>query len=483
MSTYRIVVQSIIISLLLTITGGAADPPLLTAPPIGDQWFTISMGDERTGFTRTTICAAPEGYEVASDSSARMVVLGFSRNAWSRESYLVNRDLSIKSFHVDESIDGKPMTLSGVVTSQGVRISVTEEGKRREKTLKLQGKIYPGPLLNIYPLMLGGLVKDRIYRPRTLDIEEAKVKEVTISVVGREKHAGEGDIIHLRNNVYPLVDNDIWVDTSGNTIRESVREGLIITAAETAATARKELFAAALAKKEWLADFSAIRTDGPINHPEALKKLVVELSGIPADMPLISAAGQKAERQDGGRVLFSLSKVQLPHENGRNGSIGPETVKKTETSAAAHHGHEAIAAREKPLPEEEKNHAAKVEQFAYLIAASKANCGSDTPHPDASRLINGDTLSRVRRYAALAEAAGVPTRIVAGIAHSVGKEFFYHVWAESFVGEWLPVDPCAGQAPADAAHIRLTDLFSPKEAADLAGLIGHLRAKIIEEHY
>jgi Transglutaminase-like superfamily len=483
MPTHRIVVLIFIFCMLFTVSVGAANPPILTAPPLGEQWFSISMGGERTGFTRTAINAAPDGYEVTSDSSARMVVMGFSRNAWSRETYRVSRDLSIKSFHVDEAIDGKKKTLSGAVTAQGVKVSVTEGGKRRETILKLHGKIYPGPLLNIYPLVQGGLAKDKSFSPRTLDIEEVKIRNVTITVVGWEKLDGGAEALHLRNDVYPMVDNDIWVNPSGNTIRESVRDDLIVTASETGAAARQELFAAALAKKEWLADFSAIGSDRPLTHPGELKKLVVELTGLPADMPLISSVGQKAERQVGGEVLYTLTKVPMPQPSGGNGAVIPDLAGKPEQGVAAHHDREALAALEKAIVGEEKDHAVRVEKLVRWIADNVADYGKDLPPLETLRLKKGDSISRVRLYAALAEASGVPTRIVAGLVHSGEKAFHFHVWAESYVGEWLPVDPCAGQAPADAAHIKLTESISPMETAELAGLIGHLQATIVEEHY
>jgi Transglutaminase-like superfamily len=471
------------LALLIPVNGGAADPLLLTTPPLGEQWFSITMGNERTGFTRTAISAVPGGYEVASDSSARMVVLGFSRNAWSRETYLINRDLSMKSFHVNESIDGKAMTLSGEVTAQGVNISVTEGGKRREKTLKLRGKVYPGPLLNIYPLMQGGLAKGKSFRPRTLDIEEVKVKEVTITVVGRETLAGGTSALHLRNNIYPMVDNDIWVDPAGTTLRESVREGLIVTAAEEGAAARRELIAAALARKEWLADFSMVETGRPLARPEELKKLVVELSGIPASMPLQEGTGQKEKRLESDRVLFTLTKSALPHPVKEKGVAIPEREKQAESDAVPDHDWKALALLGKSIVGEEKSPALKVEKLVRWIAASVADGGNDTPPMETSRLKKGDSLSRVRLYTALAKAAGVPSRTVAGLVHVKGKGFLYHVWAESFIGEWLPVDPCTGQSPADATHIKLAETDSPAEMAALAGLIGRVGAKIVEESY
>ncbi len=61
-------------------------------------------------------------------------------------------------------------------------------------------------------------------------------------------------------------------------------------------------------------------------------------------------------------------------------------------------------------------------------------------------------------YGTLARAAGIPTRLCTGIVYANGR-FFYHAWAESYVGEWVTFDPTLYD-PAhpvsyvDATHIK-----------------------------
>src|SRR6266567_1948338 len=301
----------------------AAPIPQLAEPPLGERWFSITMGDERTGFAHTSITEVPGGYEVISEGSARMVVLGFTREASSRETYLVNRDLSLKSFVAEQTIGGKPMRLKGEVTARGVKVTVDATGKRREKTLKGRGKVYPAPILNLYPLMQG-VKQGKKYRILTLDPEDVKIKEVTITALGKETQPNGVETVHLRNDLYLFVDNDIWVDLTGNTIRESVRDGLIVTSAEDAAAARKFIIEAAIARKELILDFSLVRLDRPIARPAELKRMAVELTGMPANMPLFSGGGQKAVRLEGDKVLVSVENALLPLNNGPSAADGPE---------------------------------------------------------------------------------------------------------------------------------------------------------------
>jgi len=216
------------------------DIPRVTKPPIGERWFSISKNKEQTGFSRLDIRDTGNGYEITVESGTKMSVLGFSREAVSWEKYQVDRDLSLKSFEVDELIAGKPMKLKGDVNVDGVRVSITTEKGTKEKTIKVKGAVYPPAVLNIYPLMNGGEA-GKSFHVKMLDIEKVKVIGVKISVIGLETSPGGSQSVHLQNDLYTFVDNDIWVDLGGGTIKEAVSRANIITQAEDGDSVRKFL--------------------------------------------------------------------------------------------------------------------------------------------------------------------------------------------------------------------------------------------------
>jgi len=220
--------------------------PRISKPPIGERWFIISKNKDQAGYNRMEIRDNGSGYEITVESGAKFSVLGFSREAISWERYQVNRDLSLKSFEVDETINGKPMKLKGEVKSEGVRVSVSTDGGTKEKTLNVKGAVYPPPVINIYPLMNGGEA-GKSFHVKMLDIEKVKVIGVKISVIGLETSPGGSQTVHMQNDLYTFVDNDIWVDTSGSTVREIVSRANIVTQAEDADSARKFL-----ATRPWL---------------------------------------------------------------------------------------------------------------------------------------------------------------------------------------------------------------------------------------
>jgi hypothetical protein len=214
--------------------------PHLTKPPLGDRWFSISKGEKRTGFNHVEIEKTGGGYLVTVESGTRMTIFGFTRDAVSWEKYRVNPDLSLRSFEVDEVIDGKPMKLKGEVVADGLAVTVSTPEKTRKTFLRNKGPVYPSPVLNLYPLMQGAAAGKR-YRLKMLDIEKVKLVGVRISVIGNEMLPDGMPAVHLQNDLYTFVKNDIWVDYDGNTIRESVRHGLINTQSEERQSIKKFL--------------------------------------------------------------------------------------------------------------------------------------------------------------------------------------------------------------------------------------------------
>jgi hypothetical protein len=457
----------------------AAIPALLQKPPLGDRWFGIYFNDERTGFATSSIRETSDGYEMLSASSIKMGGFGFSRDASIRESYSVNKDLTLKSFAVTQVIDGKHNKLSGEVIPAGIRAIVESAGVKKERVLKRKGAVYPPMALNLYP-SLQGIEKGKSYRLAMFDPEAIKIKAVKVSVVGIESINGT-EAIHLRNNLYPI-DNDIWVDGSGNTIKESIRDGWILTLAEDEKSSQLFISQAAVAKKALILDYSLIKIDTTITKPDTLGKLKLQISGIPATMQLLSGGVQKAERQEDGNVLFTMDQTLLqtasePLSGNPNGqqpylepteqilSANPEIISKKD---------QIIGAERDPLK--------IVEKLAIWVAANIKETDADSQLPtEVLKNLAGNCQSHTRLYLSLARAAGIPSKFVSGISYFPGKGFLYHSWAESHVGYWLPVDPTLGELPADLTHIRLVEGDSPEDALPLAALVGNITVKVLEQ--
>ena len=459
----------------------AAPLPPVTALPVGEQWFSISLNDERTGFARQIIRKRPEGYEISVDSSVKLTVLGFSREAAIRENYLVSPELVLLTFSVEQTLDGSSMKLAGKAGVDGVSMTVENAGNTRNTLMKAKGPVYPVAALNFYPLMKG-FVPGRKYRIKALDTEAQKVKEVVVTAVGMENLPGTGEVYRLQNDLYPMVDNDIWVDRQGKTLKESVRDGLVMTQAEDATSAARFLSQTALAKKDLVFDFSLIKVAPPIAVPSTLTRLVVEFDGWPEDMILPEGAGQKVTGRTGQTLTVSLT-----HSPSAEGAPLPDDERKRylEGTEQIIPEHPEIRALKDVILCGEKDPSRMGELLTTWVATTIEGTVTDSQSPvETLKSKKGNCQSHARLYTSLARSAGIPTRFVSGLVWMPEKGFLYHSWAESHVnGNWLPVDPTFGQIPADLTHIRMFDGDTPDDVAPLARIIGRLKAKIITQEY
>jgi len=459
--------------------GATPPPPPAATPPLGERWFGIFMGSERTGFVRQTIAKKDRGYEITVEGSVKMVVMGFSREASSREHYLVGQDLSLRALTVEQVIDGTPMGLSGEAAGKGIRVVVESGGTKKEKLLAAKGPVYPPPVMNILPVVKGTTAGKRLRVPM-LDVEAVKVKEVTVTVAGFETLPDGTRALHLRNDLFPLVANDIWVDTQGNTLRESVRDGLVETVAEDEQSARRFIASAALSRRDLILDFSLVRVTPPLANPTLLTRLVLELNGVPDAMPLIQGGGQSARRRGDETVVFMVE----PAKADAAPLSEAERRRFTEPSDRLPADHPDIMARTREAMGEETVPRKQVEMLVRWVAAAVEDTVTDAPSPlDTLASRKGNCQSHARLYASLARASGIPTRVVSGLVYLEGKGFLYHSWAESHVdGGWLQVDPTFGQVPVDATHVKLVAGEGPDDLAAIAGVVGKIRARVEEAH-
>jgi hypothetical protein len=85
----------------------------------------------------------------------------------------------------------------------------------------------------------------------------------------------------------------------------------------------------------------------------------------------------------------------------------------------------------------------------------------------------GDCNEHAALFAALARAASIPARIVAGVTYHKNA-FYYHAWNEVCLGDqWISIDTTTNQFPADLSHLRFIQ-GEMQEQVRIGGLLGKL---------
>lgn len=470
-----------IVVLCSTLAAFAAPFGKIDAPQLSERWFGIYVNSERVGFYRQRIDKSEDGYRIEGSGSVRMKVMSFSKEASTHEIYQVSKNLALRSFDVDQAVNGSSSHVSGKVGGGAIHIKSDVNGTIIDKVLKFKGEVYPGHALNFYPLMRS-VAAGSSYKIQAFDPEELKIKEIQITVLGEEKTNGGLPALKLRNNLYPFVNNDIWVDGQGNTLEESVREGLVTITAEQPKALGSFIGDWALAKKDLIYDFSLVRVQPPIKDVKKLTGLAVEISDWSDALPLLQGGGQHVKSTGNGRVVFrtgSLARTssESPPQKPAEWQLKP--AEKIESDAPE------IMAQARLLAAGAKNQ----EELSKALASWTAEWLKDTIDDGGSaatsfRSKSGNCQTHSRLYTALARASGIPTRFVSGMVYLEGKGFLYHSWAESFIGDrWVSVDPTYNQFPADSTHLKLLEGHLPEDLAPIVAIIGRIRITVLETAY
>ncbi|MDA8430267.1 MAG: transglutaminase-like domain-containing protein [Geobacteraceae bacterium] len=453
----------------------------LGKPPLSEHWFGIYVDNERVGFYRQKISETSDGYRFEGDGSVRMKVMGFSREVSSHEEYLVAKNLTMRTFDVQQIINGVPSRVSGQAADDSLRIKIDNNGKITEKYLKFKGDIYPSPALNLFPLMCGA-TPGKSYKTMTFDAEEIKIKEVTVTVLGEDKTPDGSPALKLRNNLYPFVTNDIWVDDQGDTLMESVRDGLVTTKAESPKLLGSFIRDLALSKKDLIYDFSLVRANPPILDSAKLTGLAVEISGWNDALPLLQEGGQLVAKSGEGRITVRTGRAVPPALAPAAAVIRDIYLKpaeKIESTAPE------IVAKARELAAGKKD----AGEIAQALTAWTAGWLKNTVEDGGSALVSlkertGNCQTHARLYTALARAAGIPTRFVSGLVYQQGKGFLYHSWAESLLGDrWVAVDPTFNQLPADVTHLKFFEGQTQEDMAPIIAIIGRIRIAVLDAKY
>ncbi|MEO8294867.1 MAG: transglutaminase-like domain-containing protein [Gemmatimonadota bacterium] len=87
--------------------------------------------------------------------------------------------------------------------------------------------------------------------------------------------------------------------------------------------------------------------------------------------------------------------------------------------------------------------------------------------------VDGHTLL----FVAMARSAGIPARTVSGFLLA-GDRFYFHSWAEVYLGRWIPVDPTWNEFPAGAGRVRI-GIGTLARPMDLLPMIAGIDAQLL----
>ena len=362
------------------------------------------------------------------------------------------------------------MKIKGAVLKNKLVLDIDTGGQTRTEKIQLTRPPYLSP--NIKPaILLLGLETGKTYRfplfnPATMSTEEA-----TISIESQERiKIGETEqTIYKLKESFQGMETTSWVSQDGITIKEESALGyMLLNESKTAALKRDKG-----GPVVDIISFTMIPSD-PIKESSQASYLRARLKGVP-----LQGFQLDNDRQSLKEDVIEIRKEDHPAAYHLPYS-GKEMADYLLPNALIQSDDKRIKNQAAIILSGEKNAhdaAKKLTEWVYSAITKKPVVSI----PSAVEVLNqleGDCNEHTALYTALARAAGIPTRMAAGIVY-MKNGFYYHAWPEVWVGHWMAVDPTLNQFPADATHIRFATGNLDRQS-DILKLVGKLKVEVLE---
>lgn len=241
---------------------------------------------------------------------------------------------------------------------------------------------------------------------------------------------------------------------------------------------------------------AAVKPDRPLPDPASLRS--VDLRLMPVDsgarLPALpSDAFQHVEEIDGG-LLVKLRRAEV--DPGASYTLPYDGEAKRELLAATPWLEvESDIIREMAVSAaggsvDAYSAARSIESFVHeRVEDKRLDIGFATA-AETARQMAGDCTEHAVLVAALARAAGIPSRVVVGLCYGgplpgdSHRKFYYHMWAEVWVGEWLPLDAALGRHQLTGIAVARSGLSGPESIFDLTNtileLMGRFKVEVVD---
>ncbi len=469
-----------------------------------ESWMAIQFQGRTIGYSHSLLQQKEridsEGEKqtvvaIMNETKVCIAVLGETNNIHIQTGVDLDRQGEMQSFQLLMNSEGHRTYVTGTRYGNLLETTINVGGRSERKTIDIEGDSLISDIFNPMTMLSPDLEPGIVYGVQMLDPLSLTPIRAKLRLVKEETVAlDEGDV------VCELVELDYhgallysWIDLeTGEVLRVDTPLGLRLEKVRLGPPGWED------DPCQWLDSDSLQRTG------DLAKKTAVLLTRVPADFTL---------REE---VCLMLS--GFPVEDYADGLAGPRQTLEGHVVRIRSIDPDLVAASSLSFAEISKQHrqfqkdldstfyvqandsgiqrktaeivagetdtweaAQRIHEWVYSNVRKKITFSVPSA-VEVFRTLSGDCNEHTVLFAAMARAAGIPTRIIIGLVYSDQQDlgesrYYYHAWPEVYVGTWVPMDPTLGQTIADVRHVRLIE----GEIAAwirLLGVVGQMRIEI-----
>lgn len=426
------------------------------------------QGERKIGHARRVSRRLASGHRIEDRSTMSLAMLGTPQTVTTSLVAETDDEWALRRFHFTLVSPAASFSASGTRDGSTLRVEYGPDG---------QGSHLDLPLVE--PITLQSALRPRIaaawpadgtrfahtvFSPLTMTNET-----ITTVVEGRERIGGQEAlrIVETQNGIEARA----WLDGQGRVLREEAALGFVL---------RRESQDEALAGVGDAAPLdltvaTRIPLRGEIADPRGRERLRLKLGGkaaarVPDDPP----------RQRRRGSVLEVVREAAPEPVGR-AAPDEAVARHLAPGPFVESDDPEIVATATRIVDGVSEPTARARRILAWVHESMTQVPSLTL-PSAREVLRtrrGDCNEHAVLLVALARAAGIPARVVAGTVY-LEDGFYYHAWAELWLGRWVSADAVFDQMPADATHVKLL-VGGPEEHVRLAEVVGRLTFDAVEE--
>lgn len=436
----------------------------------GDEWFGIYQQHRKIGYANTRMSVEGDAYHIYEQSEMHVLALGKVQKIQTEIHAYTSKNFLLKYFDFSLRSGLSSMDIKGAVVKNQLVLDIITAGETRKEKFPLKEPVYLTP--NIRPAMtLMGLDTGKQFRFPLFNPATMSTDTMVISVESKEtiKVGDAEQTVYKLKQEFQGIEAYAWVNQDGETLKEETPLGYSLL-------------------KETMAEAKKLDKEGPAVDIVSLVKIPStdipnsgEVKYLKARLAHASLAGFEI---DGGRQTLADGIVEITAAGG-SGTYplpypGHDHAVDLQPTTLIQSDDPAIRAEAKKIfrsIRDARDAARELNAWTYSSLVKQPVISI----PSAVEVLKqrtGDCNEHTTLYTALARAAGIPTRMAAGIVY-MKNGFYYHAWPEVWLNEWIAVDPTFNQFPADATHIRFITGDLGKQA-EIMRLVGKLKVEVLE---
>lgn len=448
-----------------------------------ESWMGAYVGESKIGWLSYKIDKAEfegvQGYRIASVLNNRLTVLG--ADLTQLVTTVVNTDANYTPLMEDFTMSsgGKTTRVCATFKKDTIECTISAGSGSSTQTIPIPaGANLVGDAM--FALVdpnpeIGKTYDMHYFNPLTLAVDELKVKverKEKITVGGKDY-----DCVVLTNST-PMGDMTVWQDTTGEVIQCKAMMGITMVK-QSRDQAMQDVGGGSASD---FAVLTSVKPSKPIASPRSTKKLELIIQGLDSSHVVASDGFQTVTHlEDKSEALkFSIvSKAFDPAKSVRLPILDSHYADCLASTAYIDSDLAAIKDQSKAIVGGETNAyraCAKIRAWIYGNLSTRADIGITRCASDVLKSKVGVCRDYAILFVALARAAGIPAKVASGLLYTEGA-FYYHAWAECYVGDWIPFDATMPTDFVDATHVK----FAEGDATTMFGLskvIGNLKIDV-----